>query len=71
MSRKARSRPSWKKSRDRTPAETTVAFVPVPVHDPDALLHDLTLIDDQVLDDALRAPGVPTPSASVAVQQPS
>jgi len=59
MSRKARSRPSWKKPRHQLPSEVTVAIIPVPADNLFAFTHDPELIDDQTLDDALRAPGVP------------
>jgi hypothetical protein len=58
MSGQARARPSWKKQRYHSPRETIVALAPVPADDLTRFVHDLSLIDDQVLDDALRAPGV-------------
>ena len=58
MSRKARSRPSWKKRSHRLIQEVTVAFVPVPAGNLTAFTRDLELIDDQTLHDALRAPGI-------------
>jgi hypothetical protein len=58
MSRKARSRPSWKKQRHAMPEEVTVAFIPVPANNLTAFTRNPELIDDQTLDDALRAPGV-------------
>jgi hypothetical protein len=59
MAHKARGRPSWKKQRYFGPPEIPVALVPIPLSNPYSLLHDMSLIDDQTLDDALRAPGVP------------
>jgi hypothetical protein len=58
MSHKARGRPSWKKQRSFSPPEIAVALVPIPLWNPGSLLHDESLVDDQTLDDALRAPGV-------------
>jgi hypothetical protein len=58
MSGKARSRPSWKKQRHLPLQEVTVALIPVPADNLTAFTRDPELIDDQTLDDALRAPGV-------------
>jgi hypothetical protein len=65
MSRKARSRPSWKKTRHPVLKEVTVALIPVPANNLTAFTRDPELIDDQTLYDALRAPGVlPSPEGS-------
>jgi hypothetical protein len=40
------------------PEEVTVAFIPVPANNLTAFTRNPELIDDQTLDDALRAPGV-------------
>jgi hypothetical protein len=71
MSGKARSRPSWKKQRHHWKPEVTVAIIPVPADNLMAFTHDPELIDDQTLDDALRAPGVLPSREEVAEMQPS
>jgi hypothetical protein len=69
MSMKARARPSWKKRHLNTPREVTVAIIPVPADNLTAFTHDPDLIDDQTLDDALRAPGlIRTPMQSAEFQ---
>jgi len=72
MSGKARARPSWKKHRPTPNREIVVAVIPVPSDDLMRFTHDPELIDDQTLDDALRAPGVlPRPPVETAEMQPS
>lgn len=71
MSKKARSRPSWKKSRHPLIQEVTVAFIPVPADNLAAFTRDPELIDDQTLHDALRAPGVLPSQDEIAEAQPS
>jgi hypothetical protein len=71
MSRKARSRPSWKKRRLHWKQEVTVAFIPVPADNLTAYTRDPELTDDQTLDDALRAPGVLLSPEEKAERQPS
>jgi hypothetical protein len=68
MSKKARSRPSWKKKRQAVPKEFTFAFIPVPADNLTAFTRNPELIDDQTLDDALRAPGVLPEKESAAMQ---